>query len=248
MTEPAADTNTRLATLAEQYGFSTHAVQHLFEAVAEGGGDMAMFDHPEFHGPGQWMRGGLLMTTTPGDRVFNNAIEALCNRLSQLLREQHGHEQAGYRRISPDARAWDTSANTNQGWWPAEWGAPTASGQTDDLAYAFFDEPARLGIRQGDRVALYKTAGHRITGISQARQGTIESLVFTTPFGELPLEQLARCDNAAAGQSKEASEPATTQGSADIFEAIEKLGALHRDGLLTDDEFSSKKQELLKRL
>ena len=34
----------------------------------------------------------------------------------------------------------------------------------------------------------------------------------------------------------------------DIFSAIERLGKLHANGLLTDDEFSQKKAELLSRL
>ncbi|MBO9471851.1 SHOCT domain-containing protein [Endozoicomonas sp. G2_2] len=260
MTETAADTNARLAKFSRQYGFSEDAVRHLFEAVTQGGGDMAMFDHPEFHGPGQWMRGGLMMTTTPGDRVLNNAIESLCNRLSALLRAQHAPGQSGYRRISPEARAWDTSVSPRQRWWPHEWGDPVATGHTDDLAYAFFDDAARMAIRSGDQVDLYKTADHCITGIAQAQQGTSATLVFTTPFGELPLDELARCDddrnnpagNATATEHRSgepaAAEQATPQSSMEILEAIEKLGALHREGVLTDDEFNAKKQALLNRL
>ncbi|MES1930760.1 hypothetical protein SADO_15969 [Salinisphaera dokdonensis CL-ES53] len=251
---------TRLAALAEQYGFSEAAVRHLFEAVTEGGGDMAMFDHDEFHGPGQWMRGGLIMTTTPGDRVLNNAIESLCNRLSALLRAQQVQEQPGRKRISPTARAWDTSAAPRQRWWPAEWGDPVATGQADDLAYAFFDDAARLAIQHGHDVDLYKTADHHITGISQAQQGPTGSLVFTTPFGELELAQLERCDSSRqnadgptrsdrmADNGENCADASSTQSSTEILDAIKELGALHRDGVLTDEEFAAKKQDLLQRL
>jgi hypothetical protein len=34
----------------------------------------------------------------------------------------------------------------------------------------------------------------------------------------------------------------------DIFGAIERLGKLHANGLLTDDEFAQKKAELLSRI
>jgi len=34
----------------------------------------------------------------------------------------------------------------------------------------------------------------------------------------------------------------------DIFQQIEKLAELHKSGVLTDEEFQNKKEELLKRL
>ena len=107
---------------------------------------------------------------------------------------------------------------------------------------------------------LYKTADHCITGIAQAQQAANANLVFTTPFGELPLNELARCEgnqsntagNATAAERRSgepaAAEQATPQSSMEILEAIEKLGALHREGVLTDDEFDAKKQALLERL
>ena len=74
MIDPVPDRT--LADCAERFGFSRSAMQQLWAAVVEGGGDMAMFDHPEFHGPGQWMRGGLMMTTTPGGNPpFFNASQ-----------------------------------------------------------------------------------------------------------------------------------------------------------------------------
>lgn len=247
----------RLATLAEQYAFSEQAVRHLYEAVAAGGGDMALFDHPELRGPGQWMRGGLLMTTTPGDRVFNNRIEALCNALSALLRQSEAEPPAGHRRVSAGARAWDTQASARRSWWPDAWGPPAATGWQDDIAYAYFDTADRLAIRRGDDILLYDTAGHRITGIAQSQTNTIAGLVFTTPHGELALDALERIatdtaagedDSPAASGTAADATPDRRGDSADILDAIEKLGALHRQGVLTDSEFTTKKQELLKRL
>jgi hypothetical protein len=42
--------------------------------------------------------------------------------------------------------------------------------------------------------------------------------------------------------------PHEAQSSDDILASIERLGALHRDGILSDEEFRAKKAELLARL
>ena len=47
--------------LAQRYGFSQEAVIQMMFAMVRGRGAMAQFNHPEFAGSGQWMRGGMLM-------------------------------------------------------------------------------------------------------------------------------------------------------------------------------------------
>jgi len=42
--------------------------------------------------------------------------------------------------------------------------------------------------------------------------------------------------------------PTTEETDCDIISQIERLGELHKAGILTDAEFESKKAELLKRL
>lgn len=245
MTAPTHDMDAPIATLAEQYGFSEPAVRHLFEAIAEGGGDMALFDHPELQGPGQWMRGGLLLTTTPADRVFNNRIEALCNALSGLYRRQSDAAASSHRRVDANARAWDTTASAQQRWWPSDWGEPAASGALGNYGYAFFDGAQRLAIRHGDDVALYETGGHHITGIAHAQPDTLANLVLTTPSRELPLVELRPC---AAQASDVRGSAGGDRNMNNILQAIEKLGALHREGVLSDEEFAANKRELLARL
>lgn len=43
--------------LGQRYGFSQDAVVHMMSAILRGRGGMAQFNHPEFSGSGQWMRG-----------------------------------------------------------------------------------------------------------------------------------------------------------------------------------------------
>ncbi|HVZ33699.1 MAG TPA: SHOCT domain-containing protein, partial [Polyangiaceae bacterium] len=57
--------------LSARHGFSPDAVAHMLFAVLDGNGSMAQFQHPEFAGSGQWMRGGMIML---GD-MFNNYLK-----------------------------------------------------------------------------------------------------------------------------------------------------------------------------
>lgn len=252
MNASSADTEKRLASLAEQYGFSREAVVHLFEAVAAGGGDMAMFDHPECRGPGQWMRGGLIMITDPSDRLLKNRIDALCHALSRWLREST--PDTAHHRISDEARAWDTPGNLRRAWWPSELGEPAISGETDRLAYAYFEAARRFAIRYDGEIAWYDTGEHRITGIALHGGAAREDLVLTSTQAELPLAELEPIESAldessAAGTTQDtAAASAHRSASADIFEALERLGALYDKGVLTEAEFTAKKQELLNRL
>ena len=70
--------------LAQRYGFSQDAVVHMMVAVLQGRAGMAQFNHPEFGGSGQWMRGGMLML---GD-MFNNALKARVDGLCQAIASQ----------------------------------------------------------------------------------------------------------------------------------------------------------------
>ncbi len=247
MTRSGPDSNDRLKALAEQYGFGIGAIRHLCEAVREGGGDMAVFDHPEFLGPGQWMRGGLIMITDPADRILRNRIDAACNALSRLLRESASDGCGSHRRIRADARAWDTTGNLRADWWPNGLGEPTAAGETDRLAYAYFDEPRQLAVRRGGDIAWYDTGEHRITGVACDPDGSNDALMMTSPHAEVPVAALERVPS-DSGDQPASQARADRQGRVDILEAIERLGELHHKGVLTESEFAAKKQELLARL
>lgn len=246
-TFPPDDT---LTALAAEYGFSPAAVQHLHAAVAEGGGDMAMFDHPEFLGPGQWMRGGLIMITDPTDRVLKNRIDALCNALSARMRDGTSAAGNDVSRLTANARGWDVAADALTPWWPAGLGAPNATGSSGDLAYAWFAEARRLAIRRSGVVELYDTGEHRITGIGQRQTDTGSEVVFTTPQSELSLARLSRMDRQTAREPSpaEPDDDSPANEAAGILDTIEKLAALRDRGVLTEAEFTTKKQELLARL
>jgi hypothetical protein len=76
------------AELSQQFGFSQEAVIQMMRAMLHGRSAMAQFNHPEFAGSGQWMRGGMLML---GD-MFNHALKArvdgLCHAIAAQLANQ----------------------------------------------------------------------------------------------------------------------------------------------------------------
>jgi hypothetical protein len=250
MTDPVPTNDTRLADFAGRFDFSEDAVRHLLYAVSSGGGDMAMFDHPEFAGPGQWMRGGLIMITDSSNHVLRHRIDALCNALSDALREP---QSADYRRLTPSASEWDVVSVTPERWWPPELGEPSATGSQIDIAYAYFDQARRLAMRRSGQVLVYDTGEHRITGIAQSQQYEHSEIRFTSQLGDVSLDALERIATSMAHgpmQPVDSETPAEIpcSGSDDILEAIERLGELHRKGVLTEAEFTGKKRELLSRL
>lgn len=228
--------------LADKHEFSRAAIAHLAEAIAAGAGDMAMFDHAAFGGPGQWMRGGLILTSRPEDTILTHRIEALCNALSE-------HERVSASDRAP-AESWsgvaDTMAQTDttamDARWPAELGTPDATGSADGLSYAYFRSAERLAIRERGRLMLYDTRGADIIGIAQSQTGGTSETVFTTPEGKLSLAELSPVDTLPASTDGQPTDHDT------ILDTLERLGTLHAQGVLTDAEFMAKKQELLARL
>ena len=83
--------------------------------------------------------------------------------------------------------------DTGPAWWPEHLGSPATSGGQNQMRYAFFPEHRRLAVREGDRVTIYDTGDHDITGASQ-RQGSGQTLTFVGENGEVRLSELKEVD------------------------------------------------------
>jgi hypothetical protein len=245
--------------LAQRYGVSVTAVRTLLFAVSEGGGTLAQFSHPELGGSGQWMRGGMTMV---GD-MFNDGLKAtvsgLCSELSSLLSSQQVFVPL------PPQSARGSSIAPGNAWWPAELGTPSSTGGQNDARYAYFPQSQRLAILQNGKIRLYDTLDHHIGGVQQQQGGSSGSLTFSSQHGTFSVDTLPlvrpgsdRAVVKPAAPSYEAPEPppapTSRHGSVgphshdDILKALERLSDLHQKGILSDDEFKSKKAELLSRL
>lgn len=142
-------------------------------------------------------------------------------------------------------------------WWPAELGAPNASGSQNNVRYAYFSWPRRLAVDLGGQVTVYDTLDHQIGGVSQ-QQSVGGSVTFTSQFGTVSVADLPVISVngnpppvQAQPQFRPQSQSSSGQGSpgeGDIFAAIERLADLRGRGILTEDEFAAKKAELLSRL
>ena len=81
--------------LAQRYQFSADAVLTLLNAVLNGNGSMAQFNHPELGGSGQWMRGGMIMLGDMFNNGLKNSISQLCQELANLIAQQGNLIQTG---------------------------------------------------------------------------------------------------------------------------------------------------------
>ena len=235
--------------LTEQHAFSGDAVGAMIDAVGNGFGGMAAFDHPEFGGAGQWMRGGMVLLSGADDHRLRARVDALCEAIAAELAgapRAASLDPAGPNSIegrAASAAIGASSRNTNG--WPAELGVPTAAGSQNGVRYAYFAAARRLAIDHGAGPAIYDTGAHQISGVAQQQSGAQGSLIFSSPLGPIDVERLPRVDRAAPVA------PATSgadHGNDDILHSIERLGALRDRGLITEDEFTAKKSELLARL
>jgi hypothetical protein len=248
--------------LAQRYGVSVDAVRTLLFAVAAGGGTLAQFYHPELGGNGQWMSGGMTMVGEMFNYGLKATVSALCSELSSLLSSQEVFvplpaQSAGGGFIAP-----------GNAWWPAELGSPSSSGGQNDARYAYFPQSRRLAILHNGKIKLYNTLNHQIGGVQQQQGGYSASLTFSSQYGTFSIDTLplvspgwgeATVEPAAPSYETREPSPApvatSRQGSVgslqshdDILKALERIGDLHQKGILSDDEFKSKKAELLARL
>jgi hypothetical protein len=251
--------------LAQRFGLSRDSVFHMLLAVNQGGGTMAQFNCPELGGSGQWMRGGMTMVGDMFNHGLKAAVDNLCNELSNAL----AREQI----FKPVAAESALAGGGGQAWWPGDLGRPFSTGSQNNVRYAVF--PGRLAVESHGSVTVYDTLDHDIGGVSQ-QQGGDSSLTFNSQHGTVAVASLpvlhggraaaphvnfaqaaprepARAAPAGhvAPQGGAGSHPGTGGRSAsgtDAIALIEQLARLRDAGVLTEDEFNSKKRELLDRL
>jgi hypothetical protein len=103
-----------------------------------------------------------------------------------------------------------------------------------------------------------------LRGVQQQQGGYAGSLMFTSQYGTLSIDTLkvvsSRSDSASTASShlSAGTTPAfsatshgsstTSQSSEEILKSLERIGDLHHKGILSDEEFKSKKADLLSRL
>lgn len=245
--------------LAQRYGVSNDAVTTLLYAVMNGNGTMAQFNHPELGGGGQWMQGGMTMVGDMFNYGLKAKVDGLCVALSNLLAGQ----QAVFMPVNNP-----TQFHGNRNWWPDELGIASTTGGQNNTRYAYFPASCRLAVDLNGQVTVYNTLDHHIGGVSQ-QQGGNNSMTFSSQYGTVQVDQLPIVS--VNGVTPFVPAPTPLQNTrqpapvpyypnnnnvnnpaladnGDIFALIERLADLKQKGILNDDEFASKKAELLQRL
>ncbi len=249
--------------LAQKHGFSPDAIAHMLFAVCNGNGAMAQFNHSEFGGGGQWMQGGMIMLGDMFNNYLKGRVDQLCNDLSSRLANEPGLLRSGSfqsqsQQSGTDVQQQNTGGSTGNNplfvpnpddlWWPADLGQPSASGSQNQMRYAYFQDKQRLAVKTGSQVWVYDTQQHQIGGFSQQNNSGI---AFTSQFGTVNLSQLPivmRDGQPVSPNTSLPQNPSSSPSSDDIFQKIERLGQLRDKGMLSDEDFNQKKNELLSRL
>jgi hypothetical protein len=244
--------------IAGRYNLKPETVEALLKAVVQGSGTMAQFNIAELGGGGQWMKGGMTMV---GD-MFNNSLKSLVDRLStelsglvttSVLLEDVDHEPLEHRLRDNEVK------KSPGGSWPSIFGTPTSSGSQNNFRYAYFAPVRRLVIEENGKQTIYDTKHHQISGISQ-QQGSGTSYQFTSRDGPVNLDSLDLISEPGKHAQPTPEIPydvtsdvelqvENTPSTQDIIiSTIEKINILFEKGQITEEEFRSKKQELLDRL
>ena len=303
-----------IAEIAQRHGFSVDAVLSMLDAVINGNGSMAQFNHSEFAGSGQWMRGGMTMVSDMFNNYLKGRVDSLCSELANLVANQpdlvrsgsfqsqsqggsnngYGQAQSNYGGGSQQQQGggYGMSSSSNNSsfganslfvppgpdWWGTTLRHPNSTGAQNGARYAYFAQARRLAIEVNGRVTIYDTLDHQIGGFSQ-QQSYGGSLSFNSQYGLIDVASLPvisvdgvapqqPANNASANgntnsgysssgnssgnsgykdsNSNSVSSPSSV--SQDVFATIERLADLRAKGILSDDEFASKKAELLNRV
>jgi len=245
--------------LSNKYYLSADTIIYMIGVVNNGGGTMAQFNSPELGGSGQWMRGGMTMVGDMFNQGLKNTVDNLCTEISDALQ---------YTQVFPVAPVGTRESNQ---WWPGDLGVPFSSGSQNNIRYAVFQN--RLAVELNGEVTVYDTLDNNIGGVSQ-QQGGNDSLTFTSQYGTILVATLpivsgannfSPMQNNNFAQSEEIFEAnipnprptveekpqinkTSTESSNTIIEMIEQLSRLRTAGVLSDDEFNTKKSELLNRI
>jgi len=253
--------------LSQRHGFSPDAVLSMLQSVINGQGSMAQFNHPDFGGSGQWMRGGMIMVSDMFNNALKSRIDALCTELSGWVaneppliaggsfqsQSQGSQQQGGFGPVGPVSLFLPPTGGGSGNWWPDDLGRASSTGAQNNVRYAYFPAARRLAIEIGGKVTVYDTLDHQIGGFSQ-QQSQGGSLSFSSQYGLVDVASLPVVSAAEEGaRAAPVSPPAqpnsvAAQPAPDIFTALERLAELHTKGILSDEEFASKKADLLSRL
>ena len=252
---------------AARHGVSVEAAAEMLRALAAGGGGQAQFSHPDLGGMGQWSRGGMLMI---GD-MFNSGLKARVDALANDLAAEVGRVDV----LGGESAAGSASSS---GWPAEFGSPSSSGAQNDMRYAFFpgarrlvivrggvtetYDSGdhaiSGVGQRQGGDQSITFSTSRGPFRLSELRRIDAEAPAVEPKAGPSKTPASAGTEQAHASapvppEARPAPQPAAPAsggggGGHDVLATIERLAELRERGILTDEEFSAKKAELLGRL
>lgn len=250
--------------LSGRYNLSQNAVMHMLIAVNNGAGSMAQFNCPELGGGGQWMAGGMTMVGDMFNYGLKNTVNNLCAELSSAL--------ANNTIFMPNP------TTGSQNWWPNGLGQPFSSGGQNNSRYALFPNRLAVEVngvvtvydtldhnvggvsqQQGSNDSLTFNSQYGNISVSNlpivsGGTGAADNQNFVQPpannappvNNNQPQEPQFQPQPAQFEQSPPS--PSMQSATGDVFQLIEKLAKLRDMGAVSEDEYQTKKNDLLSRI
>ncbi|ASJ71217.1 SHOCT domain-containing protein [Granulosicoccus antarcticus] len=262
--------------IARRYNISTGAVEHMLIAVNNGSGSMAQFNCPELGGSGQWMRGGMTMVGDMFNNGLKATVDNLCNELSNLLATTQVFPETSS--SSSNGQWWpdglgspNSSGSQNNSRYAVFNNRLAVDVNGNVTVYDTLDHQVG-GVSQqqgGDNSLTFSSqygtisvsslpivSGANTSSQPNANFASTQAPVETNaPFQNNQTENETSQNNSASNNSSDFSGTGTSTAqskngvqSNEIIALLEKLAQLHDAGVLSDEEFGTKKQELLARL
>jgi hypothetical protein len=180
MRQLSAQGQQRLNDVAQRHGFSFDATVSMLDAVINGNGSMAQFNHPEFSGSGQWMRGGMTMVSDMFNNHLKGRVDNLCSELSNLIANQPDLvRQGSFQSQSQDGGYNNSQTQASHGGWgngqpPADGAGfgqaslfvPPAPGTSGDWWPSDLRWPNSTGAQNGVRYAYFAQARRLVIDVA----------------------------------------------------------------------------------
>jgi Short C-terminal domain len=260
-----------IADIARRHALSREAVLAMLFALHVGGGTMAQFSIPELGGSGQWMQGGMTMV---GGNMFDNAlkarVDALCSELAQLLTTTSVFPPSMF----TSANWWpanlgvpSSAGGQNAIRYAIFPGTRRLAIQINGVTKVFDTGDHHIGgVQQQQQGGGYGSVSFTsqfgtfdVTSLAELGTQRVAETPAAAPapqqqsqYQSGPGPQFAPMFSGAEGRHSQTRAPEPASGAsgdpAAIVAAIESLAGLHERGVLSDEEFATKKAELLGRL
>lgn len=277
MSQWSDDAARKIGDIAGRHGFGREAGLAMAEALAAGAGGMAQFGHPELGGMGQWSRGGMLMIGDMFNDNLKGRVRGLADDLSAAMNDgaiaperRSSHGGGGYGSFGhwwPDELGQPSSTGAQNGQRYAVFPEARRLAIDDGERVRIYDTGDRqidgAAQQQGGRSSLSFSGPFGTIGIEDLKEVDAARPQKSRGQEQQQEQRYERQQNDDVAQPARAetdapsfapprapvpSDRPTTTSNGDPLDLIRKLGDLRAAGLLTEDEFSAKKTELLARL